>query len=135
VWHKGFDISPHAPLGMHQTCNFSTHASACRSMCLYIQNQDFERYTENMLDRLAEGAGYAREQLTSLARATGQLGKDAAGLQAKTAEALELLQQQRELEEVRHVLAVSGQPEILLSLKGTRHEEGVKCVNACQTVQ
>lgn len=26
-------------------------------MCLYIQNQSFERYTENMLNRLAEGAG------------------------------------------------------------------------------
>ncbi|KAI3433451.1 hypothetical protein D9Q98_003264 [Chlorella vulgaris] len=75
---------------------FLTHAD---SMCLHIQNQNFEKYTENMLDRLAEGAGFAREQLAAMARGTERLGKDTAALQATAESALGLLHQHTELEE------------------------------------
>ncbi|KAL4859390.1 Protein strawberry notch 1 [Chlorella vulgaris] len=75
---------------------FLTHAD---SMCLHIQNQNFEKYTENMLDRLAEGASFAREQLAAMARGTERLGKDTAALQAKAEAALGLLHQHTELEE------------------------------------
>ena len=70
-------------------------------MCLYIQNQNFEKYTENMLNRLAEGAGLAREQLAAVAKSTGALGRDTAALQRKAEDALGLLRQHSELEEVR----------------------------------
>lgn len=74
-------------------------------MCLHIQNQNFEKYTENMLDRLAEGAGFAREQLAAMARGTERLGKDTAALQATAESALGLLHQHTELEEVRALAA------------------------------
>jgi hypothetical protein len=70
-------------------------------MCLYIQNQNFEKYTENMLNRLAEGAGLAKEQLAAVAKSTGALGRDTAALQRKAEAALGLLRRHSELEEVR----------------------------------
>lgn len=73
-------------------------------MCLHIQNLNFEKYTENMLDRLAEGAGNAKEQLAAVARSTEQLGRDADALKEGTQAALGLLHQHSELEEVRRGL-------------------------------
>lgn len=74
-------------------------------MCLFIQNQNFERYTENMLNRLAEGAGYAREQLAEAARNSAALSKETAELAKKAEVALGMLRQHGELEEVRALLA------------------------------
>ena len=79
----------------------STPSLAPRRMCLHIQNQNFERYTENMLNRLAEGAGYAREQLGAVAKATGKLGADTAALALKAEAALGMLREHGELEQVR----------------------------------
>lgn len=70
-----------------------------RSMCLHIQNQNFERHTENMLNRLAEGAGFAREQLSAVAKATGKLGADTAALTHKAEAALGMLHEHGELEQ------------------------------------
>lgn len=69
-------------------------------MCLHIQNQNFEKYTENMLNRLSEGAGFAREQLSAVAKATGKLGSDTAALVQKGEAALAMLREHGELEEV-----------------------------------
>jgi hypothetical protein len=89
-----------------QACNCDPQSAfptrpLCCSMCLYIQNQNFEKYTENMLNRLAEGAGLAKEQLAAVAKSTGALGRDTAALQRKAEAALGLLRQHSELEEVR----------------------------------
>lgn len=74
---------------------FLTHAD---SMCLFIQNQEFEKYTETMLNRLSEGAGFAREQLVAITTRTERLGADAARIVASSEEALERLREQRELQ-------------------------------------
>jgi len=70
-------------------------------MCLYIQNQNFEKHTENMLNRLAEGAGYAKEQLAAAAASSAALGKQTAELGKKAETALGMLKKHEELEEVR----------------------------------
>lgn len=69
-------------------------------MCLFIQNQNFERYTENMLNRLAEGAGYAQEQLKAASKNGAALTKQTAELGQKAEAALGLLRQHGELEQV-----------------------------------
>lgn len=78
-------------------------------MCLYVQNQDFERYTENMLNRLAEGAGFAKDQLAAVAKATGALASDTAALARKAEDALGLLSEQKAAGEVR-VAAARREP-------------------------
>ncbi|KAL4431061.1 hypothetical protein ABPG75_006317 [Micractinium tetrahymenae] len=75
---------------------FLTHAD---SMCLFIQNQNFERYTENMLNRLAEGAGYAQDQLAAAAKSSAALTKQTAELGRKAEATLGLLREHGELEQ------------------------------------
>ena len=60
---------------------FLTHAD---SMCIFIQNQNFERYTEGMLGKLAEGGAYARGQLEELGASAAAVGKDAQAILATT---------------------------------------------------
>lgn len=79
--------------------------SSCCSMCLHIQNQNFEKYTENMLDRLAEGAGFAKEQLAAVAQRAELLRRDTEELKKGAEAALGLLRQHGELEEVGRVAA------------------------------
>jgi hypothetical protein len=74
---------------------FLTHAD---TMCLFIQNQEFEKYTEQMLNRLSEGAGFAREQLAAVSARAEALTADAATLVANTQDALTRLREQRELQ-------------------------------------
>lgn len=50
-----------------------------------------------MLNRLSEGALFAREQLATIGGATAALSRDTAALQAQAGEAMGLLQQQREV--------------------------------------
>jgi hypothetical protein len=73
---------------------FLTHAD---EMCLFVQNQEFERYAEALLNQLAAGAGYAREQLAEVGARTAALTDAAAGIAASAAEALGRLGEQREL--------------------------------------
>lgn len=51
--------------------------------------------------RLAEGAGFAKEQLAAVAKTTGALAGDTAALASKAEAALGMLRQHAELEEVR----------------------------------
>ena len=60
---------------------FLTHAD---SMCIFIQNQNFERYTEGMLGTLAEGGAFARGQLEALGASAAAVGKDAQAILATT---------------------------------------------------
>lgn len=93
-----------------QTCAFVYDLPCCaaclpRSMCLFIQNQNFERYTENMLNRLAEGAGYAQEQLAAAAKSSTALKKQTAELGRKAEATLDMLHKHSELEQVCRVTA------------------------------
>jgi hypothetical protein len=74
---------------------FLTHVD---SMCLFIQNQHFEKYTENMLNRLAAGAGYAQTQLDSIFTRTEQLSADTAAARASAEDAVIRLREARELQ-------------------------------------
>lgn len=83
------------------TCHVHLPAPASRSMCLFIQNQNFERYTENMLNQLAEGSKFAKSQLDAMSGDVGRLAGTAAELAGKAEATLGLLREHRELEEVR----------------------------------
>ena len=74
---------------------FLTHVD---SMCLFIQNQDFEKHTEFMLNQLSEGAGYASEQLASMGANTKKISEDAAAIKMSTEDALGRLKEQKELQ-------------------------------------
>lgn len=71
------------------------------SMCLFIQNQNFERYTENMLNQLAEGSKFAKSQLDAMSGDVGRLAGSTAELAGKAEATLGLLHEHRQLEEVR----------------------------------
>ena len=53
--------------------DFLTHTD---SICLFLQNQEFEKHTKQMLNRLADGAHFARQQLELLADMSATLAKD-----------------------------------------------------------
>lgn len=74
---------------------FLTHVD---SMCLFIQNQDFEKHTEFMLNQLSEGAGYASEQLARMGSHTQRLSEDAAAIKISTEDALGRLKEQKDLQ-------------------------------------
>lgn len=72
---------------------FLTHTDA---MCLFIQNQEFEKYTETMLSRLAEGAGFAREQLTVVGKHTLAIVGDTTAILAASEDAAKKLKEHGE---------------------------------------
>lgn len=74
---------------------FLTHAD---SMCLFIEHRDFEKYTETMLNRLSEGAGYAKMQLATIGQQTTDLAISAHTIVANTKEALSQIEDQRLLQ-------------------------------------
>ena len=74
---------------------FLTHVD---SMCLFIQNQQFEKYTETMLNTLSEGAGFARDQLAAVGARTLEVSKDVGAIRTATEDAVVRLREQRELQ-------------------------------------
>lgn len=77
----------------HIYVEFLTHID---SICLFVQNQQFERYTESMLNRLAEGAAYAEQHLSSIGLATGELTKEVSSVRNSAEEAVDRLKQSKE---------------------------------------
>ncbi|KAI7844527.1 hypothetical protein COHA_001885 [Chlorella ohadii] len=87
---------------------YLTHAD---TMCLFIQNQNFERNTENMLNQLAEGSKFAKSQLDAMSGDVGRLAGTAAELAGKAEATLGLLHEHRELEEESLALAKKARAE------------------------
>lgn len=79
-------------------------------MCLFVQNQNFERYTENMLNQLAEGSKFAKAQLDAMSGHVGRLAGSAAELAGKADATLGLLHEHQELEQVRRQAVLGGKP-------------------------
>lgn len=73
---------------------FLTHID---SMCLFIQNRNFEKYAETMLNRLSSSADFARKELETVGRATRDLAKDTSTIRLAAKETLDRLQEAHEL--------------------------------------
>lgn len=76
---------------------FLTHAD---TMCLFLQNRDFEKYTENMLNTLAQGAGYAKDQLSHIGIHAEKLAVDTAAIRETSQKAAETLNQHTEMHKI-----------------------------------
>ena len=67
-------------------------------MCLFLTNRNFEKYTEGMLNRLAEGADYAQEALRAISEQATELRGQAATIQQITQGTVAALQEHRALQ-------------------------------------
>lgn len=74
---------------------FLTHVD---SMCLFIQNQQFEKHTEMMLNILGESAGFAKEQLAAMGARTQELSEDTAAIRAAAVDTVSRLKEQKNLQ-------------------------------------
>jgi len=74
---------------------FLTHVD---SMCLFIQNQQFEKHTEMLLNTLGEGAEFAKEQLKAMGAKAQELSQDTAAIRAVAIDTVARLQEQKDLQ-------------------------------------
>ncbi|KAH7618238.1 hypothetical protein Ndes2526B_g07161 [Nannochloris sp. 'desiccata'] len=74
---------------------FLTHVD---SMCLFIQNQQFEKHTEMLLNTLSEGAGFAKEQLSAMGAKAQELSQDTAAIRAVAIDTVARLKEQKDLQ-------------------------------------
>lgn len=74
---------------------FLTHID---SMCLFIQNRNFEKYAETMLNRLSRSADFARQELETMAQSTQNLAKDTSSIRLTAKDTLEKVQKAHELQ-------------------------------------
>jgi hypothetical protein len=74
---------------------FLTHID---SMCLFIQNRNFEKYAETMLNRLSRSADFARQELEIMAQSTRNLAKDTSSIRLTAKDTLEKVQKAHEVQ-------------------------------------
>eukprot|EP00887_Chlorella_sp_A99_P005575 scaffold1.g5575.t1 len=93
--HQGAHGGDTFPCGRRQPLKACIEGLPDRLWHMYVEF--FEKYTENMLNRLSEGAQFARDRLADIGGAAAALATDAAALRERAGEALGLLREQREL--------------------------------------
>jgi len=74
---------------------FLTHVD---SMCLFIQNQQFEKHTEMLLNTLSEGAVFAKEELSAVGAKAQELSQDTAAIRAVAIDTVARLKEQKDLQ-------------------------------------